>query len=252
MPIKYVVKDADGNPMTISYRDIDASVNSDDKFFCENIRNISQYTMSSKSGLDSAYSTMHTIKYISENNIEGDIVECGVWRGGLMMMAASYLHHLKNYNKKIYLYDTFAGMTEPDEVDVDFGGREMKPIWQNAKDRNELIGFGGTLEEIQENMRQTQYPEDKLVFVKGDILETIPETIPEKIAFLRLDTDWYKSTLHELEHLYPLLSSKGIMVIDDYGWCKGSRKATDEYFGKLPFKPFLFRLNETIRIVVKP
>jgi O-methyltransferase len=61
----------------------------------------------------------------------------------------------------------------------------------------------------------TGYPKDKIHFIKGKVKDAIPENLPESLALLRLDTDWYESTRHGLTHLYPLLSSSGVLVIDD-------------------------------------
>ena len=72
---------------------------------------------------------------------------------------------------------------------------------------------------------------ERIHFVEGKVEDTIPAHAPERIALLRLDTDWYESTRHELEHLYPRLSRGGVLIIDDYGHWQGARQAVDEYFG---------------------
>ena len=81
--------------------------------------------------------------------------------------------------------------------------------------------------------------------------DTIPKNSPEKISILRLDTDWYESTKHELEYLFPRLSSGGILIIDDYGHFKGAKKAVDEYFTKNKIQYFLNRIDYTGRLIVK-
>ena len=82
--------------------------------------------------------------------------------------------------------------------------------------------------------------------------DTIPNQAPKEIALLRLDTDWYESTLHELEHLYPRLVSGGVLIIDDYGHWRGAREAVDEYIDKHKLKLFLTRIDYTGRLCVKP
>ena len=94
-------------------------------------------------------------------------------------------------------------------------------------------------------------PLDKVFFVKGMVEQTIPAHAPDRIAMLRLDTDWYESTKHELEHLYPRLSGKGTLIIDDYGHFLGARKATDEYFARLKVRPLLSRVDYAGRIALK-
>ena len=78
----------------------------------------------------------------------------------------------------------------------------------------------------------------------------IPKYLPGEIALLRLDTDWYKSTQHELIHLYPLLVGSGVLIIDDYGHWQGAKKAVDEYFSDK--KILLNRIDYTGRISIKP
>ena len=76
----------------------------------------------------------------------------------------------------------------------------------------------------------TGYPPERIHFVRGPVEETLPAGAPDEIALLRLDTDWYESTRHELEHLYPRLAAGGVLLVDDYGHWEGARKAVDEYF----------------------
>jgi hypothetical protein len=100
-------------------------------------------------------------------------------------------------------------------------------------------------------MATTGYPADKLVFVKGRVEDTLPGSAPAAVALLRLDTDWYQSTRHELEHLYPRLAAGGVLVLDDYGSFEGARKAVDEYFAEYDIGPYLHRVDSTGRIAVK-
>ena len=108
-----------------------------------------------------------------------------------------------------------------------------------------------SLEEVQKNMSLTKYPTEKIHFVKGKVEDTIPDKAPEKIAILRLDTDWYESTKHELEYLFPRLIEGGILIIDDYGHFEGSRIAVDEYLEKNNIHDFLHRIDYTGRLLVK-
>jgi O-methyltransferase len=96
------------------------------------------------------------------------------------------------------------------------------------------------------------YPGERLHFVAGDVAKTIPEHAPEAIALLRLDTDFYASTRHELEQLYPRLSPGGVLIIDDYGDWAGARKATDEYFATHKPQPLLIRVDVGARMGIKP
>ena len=185
--------------------------------------------------IERLYATYQAIKYVERNNIPGDIVECGVWKGGCsMLMALS----LESTNRIIYLYDTFKGMPKPGAKDVDYEGNA--PKWKAKWCYSPLL-------EVHMNMMQTGYPFHR--FIQGKVENTIPKTMPDKIAVLRLDTDWYESTLHELTHLYPLLSKGGVLLLDDYGYWKGQRKAADEYFKDK--NPLIHRDDYAGRSIVK-
>lgn len=150
-------------------------------------------------------------------------------------------------DRNIWLYDTFAGMTQPGEKD----GEVEKAEWLKQKLTEEKNNWClGELDDVKNNLLITGYPVDKLNFVRGKVEDTIPRHLPGKIALLRLDTDWYESTKHELEHLYPLLQERGVLLIDDYGAWQGARKATDEYF-KDKSEVFLHRVDYTGRLVIK-
>jgi hypothetical protein len=84
--------------------------------------------------------------------------------------------------------------------------------------------------------------------IAGKVEETLPEHAPESIALLRLDTDWYESTRHELEHLFPRVVAGGVLLLDDYGHWKGSRKAVDEYFAAQGITMLLNRVDYTGRL----
>lgn len=191
------------------------------------------------------YAMYKAVEYVQKNSIAGDIVECGVWRGGMMMIAAEVLKKMNQNARALYLYDTYAGMTKPGAEDKTvYDGAEAIPMWK--KDWC-LASF----EEVQNNMASTGYPKNKMVFIRGDVLKTIPKHIPKKISILRLDTDWYESTKHELTHLFPRLVNGGVLIIDDYGHWQGARKAVDEYFQKHHSKMFLSRIDYSGRIGIK-
>ena len=201
--------------------------------------------------LEPLYCLYTDIKYIVEHNIPGDIVECGVWRGGMMQLAALALQHFGDESRKIYLYDTYEGMPEPGKQDINWDGLSAKPTWDKHTAEGKKWGYGGSIEQVRETLLSTEYPEDKLVFVKGLVEETIPEIAPEAISILRLDTDFYSSTRHELVELYPRLSIGGVLIIDDYGYYQGSRKATDEYLAENKIKILLNRTHTSVYQGVK-
>ena len=197
-------------------------------------------------GIERIACLINAVNYITDNKIPGDIAECGVWRGGSMMTVALTLLARKDTSRKLYLYDTYEGMSEPTQFDKSLDGTAAQTL---MKEESEKWCYA-SIEDVRENVLSTGYPEEKLHFVKGKVEETIPQTIPSDLSLLRLDTDWYESTKHELIHLYPRLAPEGILVIDDYGHWQGARKAVDEYFAEREQKIYLHRIDYTGRIAV--
>lgn len=191
------------------------------------------------------------VGHIHRNRIAGDIVECGVWRGGSMMAAARTLVNLNATDRALHLFDTYEGMPPPTEPDRDHQGRAAEQLLaRSARDKD--IWAIASLDDVRRNLLSTGYPAERISFVKGKVENTIPAAAPERIALLRLDTDWYQSTRHELEHLYPRLGPGGVLIIDDYGHWQGARRAVDEYFANLVPTPLLNVIDQTGRIAVKP
>ena len=178
------------------------------------------------------YDLYKSIAYVMNSNIPGDFVECGVWKGGSAMLIAHSLLALKKTDRNIYLYDTFEGMSEPTEEDRLLSDTSVRA--KSLLEKRQIYKAISPLEEVKENMYSTGYPQERIHFIKGKVEQTIPDIMPDSIALLRLDTDWYESSLHELQHLYPKLSKHGVLILDDYGFWMGQKKAVDEYFVKRP------------------
>jgi len=196
---------------------------------------------------------MNAVKYLVKNRIEGDFVECGVWRGGSMMAAMLALLNLGDTSRHFYLFDTYEGMTPPTDKDVTHTGTRAADLLATTEKREGPTYWCiASLEDVQRNVFSTGYPKDKIHFIKGRVEDTLPAQAPRSISLLRLDTDWYESTRHELVHLYPLLRPNGVLIIDDYGYWQGSRRAVDEYFAEQEFAPLLHKLDHSGRTVLKP
>ena len=183
------------------------------------------YTMISTERL---LQNMKSVDYVEENDIPGDIVEIGVWKGGSMLsMILQYETHNKS-DRAFHLYDTFTGMTAPTTYDVD----------GNRTHASSLLHIPGVkaecpYDEVRSNIfRHTHYDPSKIHFHVGDIMKNT--TYPSQIAVLRLDTDFYDSTKHELETFYEYVTPGGIVMIDDYGHWQGCRKAVDEFLAHHP------------------
>lgn len=193
------------------------------------------------------YALYQAMQYIIHNQIPGDFAECGVWKGGSAMLMALCLKQAGITDRKIYLYDTFEGMTRPGEED----GAAEKMEWEKRKKNDSVSDWcAAPLQEVEMNLQRTGYPAAQLVYIKGRVEDTLPGNLPKQLALLRLDTDWYASTRQELLHLYPLLVPKGVLLIDDYGAWEGAKKAVDEYFSS-PGSPYLHRIDWTGRLLIK-
>lgn len=215
----------------------------------KNIEFVKAFTMTSYQRL---VTLSRSIQYIEEFNIEGDIVECGVWKGGSIMMAALKLIELKSLNRDLFLFDTYEGMTIPTSKDKAINGEYAIDLFnqQDKTNPNNSWCFS-PLQEVKKNVYSTNYNKDKIHFIKGKVEDTLPHDSIRKVAILRLDTDWYESTLHELETLYDKVVNGGIIIIDDYGHWSGCKKAVDEFIRKRNLKIFLNRIDYSGRLLIK-
>jgi hypothetical protein len=219
------------------------------KFEKDIYHRVSPYTMT---GPERIKALINSIEYIIKNDIKGDFVECGVWKGGSIMTIAQILLKYGISDRKIWLYDTFEGMTEPEDIDRDMKGRSAKERLINEDKFTSRVWGYSTIEEVKHNVSLTGYPLNNIIFVKGKVEETLlKNNLPEVISFLRLDTDWFKSTKIQLEVLYPLVTRNGFILIDDYGHWEGCQKAVDDFLDRLTFPPFLNRIDYTGRLLIK-
>lgn len=204
--------------------------------------------------IERMYALYTATRYIVESALPGDFVECGVWRGGSMMLVALTLLRLGDDARTLWLYDTFEGMTPPGNEDIQemSGLAACDVLAGRAKTADDPFWGCASRDVVERNMRATGYPAERIRFVPGDVLTTLPAHAPRQIALLRLDTDWYASTRHELEHLYPRVTRGGVLIVDDYGYWRGARKATDEYLASCIPRPLLHRVDYTGRVAVKP
>lgn len=222
-----------------------------DKEFWEIHKKIEEFTMTSVEDLYAAYKA---IEYICRNNISGDIVECGVWRGGTCMLFALTLIKFGDTKRKIYLYDTFTGITTPSEVDkfrID-GSHVKESLNKSTKSTKEANVWGyAPMEDVSNNMKTTGYPEDFVKFIQGPVGDTIPNEFHKEIAILRQDTDLYDTNKLGLAYLYPILVNGGVLFAGDYGIFEGVRKATDEFFADQAYAPLLNRVSAGCRLAIK-
>lgn len=205
------------------------------------------FTMTS---LERMAALIASTEYICRNKIAGNIAECGVWRGGSMMVVAQKLIACGDTNRDLFLYDTYEGMPPPTSDDRCLNGEDAAA--QLARDaKGTGVWCEASLNEVRKNIVSTGYPTEKIHLIQGKVEDTIPKAMPGPLALLRLDTDWYESTKHELLHLYPVLNVHGVLIVDDYGHWQGARKAVDEFVSAHSRPLFLHRIDYTGRMWIK-
>jgi hypothetical protein len=208
------------------------------------------FTMTSA---ERVWSLLQAVRYVTDESVPGDFVECGVWRGGSVMAMARELTNLARTDRSFWLYDTFEGMTAPTERDIEAtSGVSATQLLETTE-----VGDGNNVwcvasrDDVETNLRLTGYPMDRFRFVQGDVAQTLRAEVPEQIAILRLDTDWYESTKVGLEVLYPRLVAGGVCIFDDYGHWQGARQAVDEYFAEQGIRPFMHPIDFSGRVFIK-
>jgi hypothetical protein len=216
------------------------------------IRRVRRYTMTSPRRIAAL---CDGVEYAVRAGVPGAVVECGVWRGGSMMAAALTLMRLDAADRDLYLFDTFAGMPPPTEEDKfsAYDGYNPMRHWRRRQRSSGVNAWHYVpAEDVRAAVLSTGYPAERVHLIEGRVEDTLPGAAPDQIAVLRLDTDWYGSTRHELQHLYPRLSPGGVLILDDYGHYEGARRAVDEYFEARGERLLLNRIDYTGRVAVKP
>lgn len=212
------------------------------------LQQVAPYTMTS---IERQLALVSAARHIVRSGIAGCFVECGVWRGGSAMAAALAFAQEGDVRRDLHLFDTYEGMSPPTDADREADGTAAATLLAQQKQGTGVWCYAD-LNDVQTNMGSTGYPSDRVHFIRGPVEETIPARAPAgPIALLRLDTDWYESTRHELVNLFPLLTEGGVLIVDDYGHWQGARKAVDEYFKGQEKVPFLHRIDYTGRLLVK-
>ena len=192
------------------------------------------------------------VRHICRHRIDGAVVECGVGLGGSMMAAASVLRELGETERDLYLFDTYSGMPRPTAADVSVRGKKAIVQYRKRSRNGKSDWICYSREEVEATMERSGYDFCRLHFVEGMVEETLPSCDIDRIALLRLDTDWYDSTRVEMRVLYPKLAPGGLLIVDDYNRWLGSRNAVDEYFAENGVRMFLGRIDDHAVVGVKP
>ncbi len=204
--------------------------------FAELYQLVHPYTMDSRARLRGLYSS---VRHVVENNIPGDVVECGVAFGGSAALLGLTLKDC-GAQRKLWAFDTFAGLPAPTEADPDYDSaiRFAGAYASDIAELKKLFDSFGILENT--------------VFVKGLFQETVPKSPVNRIAVLHLDGDWYESVKVCLDHLYDRVTPGGVIQIDDYGHWAGARKAVDEFMKDRAIPGGLRYLDYSGRQIIKP
>lgn len=210
------------------------------------------YTMTSEAR---GYALWQAVEHVVRERIKGCMIECGTWKGGSAMLMVLAARHF-GWTGNLILFDTFMGMTPPDEHDVDYKGARAEDLMkatEEARESEKIWAWAG-IEEVRRNLGRVSFDGVRVIFVQGPVEETLTTSQTGPIALLRLDTDFYASTIAEMEILYPKLQPGGVLIVDDYGHWAGARKAVDTYLAQMASgsRPYLAPIDFTGRLAIKP
>lgn len=207
---------------------------------------VTNYSLASRLNL---FSTVSSIKHIQRNQLNGHFVECGVYKGGNVLLMAMMNEKL-NLKRDVYAFDTYEGMPLPEEKDERFNGVKAKEIFEIQKKLGQKW-MKSSLENTKKNISKHVKSIDLIKFIKGNVSQTLDNksNIPDQISLLRIDTDLYDSTKKSLNILYPKVVINGLIIIDDYGHWKGCREAVDEYLINKNY--YMSIIDASCRLIIK-
>jgi O-methyltransferase len=157
---------------------------------------------------------------VLRRNVDGDLVEAGVWRGGAGIMMRAVSLAIGEAKRKIWLVDSFEGLPKPDPEGYPADAGD--PHWTYAE-------LAVSLDTVKGNFQRYGLLDDQVRFLKGWFRDTLPNAPMKRIALLHLDSDMYESTIVALRNLYPRITQGGYIIVDDYGGLAGCRQAVDDF-----------------------
>ena len=189
------------------------------------------------------YTAYSAVKNLINQNINGCIVECGVFQGQKISFFLETLNLLGINDREIYVIDTFEGMTDPKEND-------LQMISNKSMKKGDMFV---SIDEVKNNVLKSNYPENKIHFIKMDVRDEkkLDDSIKSNIGILRLDTDFYDSTLSILNALYSKVTKGGYIIHDDYGHWKGHFEACKKFYESKNIKPAMIRTCRKEAIEIK-
>jgi O-methyltransferase len=240
--------------LEIDYQALSASLQATVKFadldpeFLPLMERVRAFTMTS---VERMFALYKAVQYIARARIPGDLLECGVWRGGSMMLAAVTLLAAADTSRKLYLFDTFDGHPSPDPAhDIDIYGNTVADGATERRSPESSDWARVSIEEVRANLESTGYPRENILLVKGMVEKTAMANVPQALSLLRIDTDWYAPSKAALTAFWPSVSLNGVLIVDDYGHFPSQRRVVEEYFSASPI--LLQRIDHGCRVAVKP
>ncbi len=159
------------------------------------------------------------MEFVIVNNIPGDFIETGVWRGGACIMARAVLKAYGVTERRVWVADSFCGLPAPNPK-----------FTADANDKHHTYSeLAISLEEVKSNFAKYDLLDDQVVFLKGWFSETLPQAPIQKLAVLRLDGDMYESTMDGLTHLYDKVTTGGVIIVDDFGAVAACSQAVNDF-----------------------
>lgn len=186
-------------------------------------------------GLKRLNNIEYCIKDILDNNIEGDFIETGVWRGGATIFMKAVLNELDNIDKQIWLADSFQGVPIP---------KEYKYFADKGNRLFQMRILKATKEDVENNFKKFNLLDEKIIFLEGWFSETLPSAPIKSLSLLRLDGDLYESTYLALKYLYPKLSKGGYVIVDDFNAFSYCKKAVIDFRMKNGIKEDIVEIDK--------
>ncbi len=174
-----------------------------------------EHIMTGRPGLDNIH---QLLDIVIRDNVPGDLIETGVWRGGATIFMRGYLAAHGIDHRRVWVADSFAGLPKPSERD---GGLDLSP------DVHPILAVSRA--DVEELFSRYELLDDRVRFLEGWFKDTLPAAPIDSLALMRLDGDLYESTRDALVNLYPRLSPGGFVIVDDYGDIASCRAAVDEF-----------------------
>jgi len=162
------------------------------------------------------------VEEVIRNEVPGDLIETGIWKGGLPVLMRGILKAYDITDRVVWAADSFEGLPKADP------GKSLEDaIWFHLFAPLDHLKI--PIEYAASIFQKYDLLDNQVKFLKGWFSDTLPHAPIQRLAVMRLDGDWYESTMHSLQNLYPKLSPGGFVIIDDYGLPFGCRRAVDEY-----------------------